>query len=996
MGLTDHGVVCGHAPFNKEFARRNLKVIYGCECYVVDRMQDRERVQKTLGAAAFPHVTLLALTGKGYENLLRLHNLAWREGFYYKPRLDWEAIARHQSGLAVLSGCPLGYPTQLCNRLGPEAAWEFLRDRAKEIERFYVELVPSPGLEMSEKSMAHLARAARDLKLPCVLTGDAHFPRPADHAAEDALLAVGTGQPVVAKDRKMRLAEYYYACSPRELLERARAVAASRPGAGDVDDLLTQGLVNAARLGARAEVELPTAKAVSFYQRDEPAEMRLWKWIIQGFKARQDAHLIPSNQSCPVESVGVTRRVYTERAEREWQVLREKGFLNYVLIVADLVREMRSRGALVIARGSAGGSLLCWLLGITQIDPIQHDLPFSRFFDRTRDDSPDIDVDLSERWRDTAIQYLRDSYGAECVARISNFNTLGAKQAVKDAAFALGCAAGEGELVASAVSSSNDDVLGQLAAYQDTRIKSILERRPRLGSLAQSLVGQMRNGGVHAAGVLVAPEALDGRLGLMRGMGGQMVASVDKRGAKSLGYLKLDLLSVRTLDMIERCLELCGKTPEWLETLPLDDQKALGLAKAGWLSGIFQLDGSAARRVAKEIGLDTFTDLAMASILCRPGPADWTAQYAQFKQRPDLLEEYLDAMDKRAADIVRSTLGLVAMQEQVMALASNLAGLEERWVQQLRRDISDKRAYDPDQSAAAIWEREWCERWLSGCKAQDVSDAEALRWWNTVKTHGAYGFNKAHGWAYALLSYWTLFLKAHHSEAFYEAYLSIEQDAFVAKRLIREFRTLGGEVRLLEPCRQDRTFTTVTKGVLAGGWTNLKGVGDATAQKFLDRGPYEGWDALLRALTPVLRAKFRAALKGDVSALLQLAPWHPVPHIPKAAVEARERNRLRTCKELASADKGEAKVLAYVSVVDFQQNRLSFLLEDEFDFIAAKVSSRDFAMVAPLVRSLQIGDFVAATGWWSTEALYIKSVTVVRKSTKIDAAAAKAADKESQ
>ena len=1006
MAVTDHGNICAHAPFAKEFGRRGLKTIYGCEFYVVDDLAVKERAQRSLGASSFPHVTLLALTGKGYEALLRLHNEAWRDGFWHKPRTTWEQIRvwseRAGGGLAVLSGCPLGYPTQLILNKGPEAAYDWLAERAKEVEEFHVELVPSPGLEMSDRSLAWLAKSALELGIPTVLTSDAHYPRESDFEAEDALLRVGTGG-------KLSLGPDYYACTAAELLDRGRRCLAACPEAQGaahcgcpLDAELTKGLLNAANLADRAEVELPRAKSVSFYRRDKAPQELLWEWITSGFEERQRQGLIPPEQrwssaSCPASSeaasIGTAANVgassaslnaYAERAAREWRTLANKGFCGYVLIVADLVKEMKSRGALVVARGSAGGSMVCWLAGITTLDPIKHSLSWERFFDETRDDDPDIDLDFSERWRAEAIDYLRGRYGADHCALLANFNTLGAKAAVRVAARALGLAPGAAELLSAAVTSTSDDVAGQLAACPDPRVAAVLNRAPGVAALARALVGQIQNQGIHAAGVLVSSEPLDGRVGLMRGAKGQQVAALDKRGAKSLGYLKIDVLLVDTLGVVERCLAKLGRDAAWLEALPLDDERALATARAGWLAGIFQLDGPAAWRVAKAIGLDTFEDLAMASALCRPGPADWVPLYAVRKARPELLNIYLRDAHPRFTAIVRPTNGLVVTQEQVMRMAWELAGWSDREVHQLRRDIGDKLGTQSDLVARAAWLYDNQERWLAGVRRTLGLgwEADAQRWWTQIAEHGAYSFNRSHCWTYALVGYWMLYLKAHHSAEFYEAYLAGCDDDALIDRLLTEFQVLGGAVELLDPGAGARVFHAPRPGVLAGGWCNLAGQGQAGYVKVGARC-YAGWGELLTACPPVLRARLAAARAGDGSALVQLAPWFPRVPLPADAEELRRRHRLPRLGHLCGAAAGGARVVAYVAQTDRARARLT--LKDGTGYVPAAVARRAFnEPVAAAVRALACGDLVVVDGWWSGDCLYVKSVAVARPATEVN------------
>ena len=973
--VTDHGNVCSHVRHNKAFRKLGLKSIPGCEFYICDDMTERSAENLTLGANAFPHVTVLASTGEGYENLLRLSRLSFVEGAYRYPRIDWATLARYQKGLVVLSGCPLGYPTRLIENKGEEACHAFLLERSIQIERFFVEIIPSPDYDVSCRTVAPLIRIAQSLGLPLVVTGDAHFPRPEDHKYEDAMLAIGTGCRVNDPNRKMKLSPIYYACDVKTIYQRSMACIPEDERA-DLVLAVKQAIVNTSVIADSCEVELPKAKAVAFPKTPKRmnASQLLWVEVCEGLKTRQAQGILPYDRMPE----------YMDRCRREFDTLEEKGFCDYILIVADIIRFAKAEGALVLTRGSAGGCCLLWALGASVTDPILHDLSFERFFDASRSDPPDVDIDFPEAMRPKVFDYIRALYGAENVAQLGAFQTYQAKAAVKDIARVYGIPADVLHPVSAALSGADNDVAGQLDRLTDPKALAVLAKYPVL-RIADKLVGQMRNTGMHACGVVVSNEALDGRIGVMKGSEGQLVTAWDKRDVKDLGYLKMDLLSVKGLDVMQRVLELLGKTPDWLETLPLDDPKALEIGRKGLMAGIFQLDGSAALRVAREIVLDTFPDFAVASALCRPGPAEWVPQYAQNKQSTAALSRTLGAMPEIAAETLKVTYGILVYQEQVMRLANEMAGLPMERVQVLRKGVSDKLGTQPDKAKAEAWKAEWRTLFVDGCAAKGVSKQDAEDWWHRIEAHGGYSFNKSHCYTYAFLGYWMAYCKAHFSGEFYSAYLEQEEDIETRKKLIREFRTLEGEVRVLDPQLSSARTYAVRPDLIVGGFSNLYKCGEKTAEKIQGKGPFLGWEALLTACSPGLRNRIvdSGLVSGQIDhqRLLSLAPWYPVGDLDRIAKAARAKSRWPTIGSLPEGrpfeEGGETCLMGYVTARDVSLKHVSILLEDETGTVAVRVSQKNLAKLGAAVRELQIADLVAVSGWWSGDTLYIKGNPVL-------------------
>lgn len=943
--------------------RRGLKPLLGCEFYIVDDATQQTRVQESLGANAFPHVTVLAMNGQGYENLLTLSRLSWEKPQrYYKPRIDFKMLHKYQEGLVVLSGCPCGYPTRLIAAGKEEEARQFLATQKSRIEHFYVELDPCPGLESSEKSLGKLVEMAYDLGIKSVLTADAHFPSPGDHLPEDILLCTGLGTTLDDPNRAIKLPENLYVCTRQELIERAKQTAP------DIDERIwARAASYSEEIAQMCNVELPKGKKVVFHglKPGNTAAEELWRCVSSGLIRETEKKNLPRDQFW----------TYYERARYEFEVLSGKDFCDYLLAIADVAREMQARHSVVVCRGSAGGCLLLWLLGASVTDPIRHGLSFERFYDVNRPDPPDVDMDFEQGRREEAFQYVRDAYKPENCSQLAAISQLKARSAVLDVAAAYGIPRAEVAPLTAVLHSNDENVDRQLDEVTDPRALAVLEKYPQL-RVAQRLIGQYRQTSIHAAGVVISSMPIDKVCGVMTGKSGQAVAAVDKRGAATLELLKMDFLSVAGLDKVGATIRRLGRDMAWLTALPLDDKATLELANAGYLAGIFQLDGGSAARVSREIGLHSFEDIVAASALCRPGPGDWVSVYQENKRDPERFVGYLAALPPVIADIVRPTYGILLYQEQVMRLLREAAGMDWPDVHKLRKGIGDKQ---PEE-----WWNEYTGKFLIGCAQHGIAVSEAQDWWEKIKAHGGYSFNRSHCVTYGLVAYWMLYLKTHHPAEFYHSYVALESDAVTVKKLIREYRARGGEVRLLDPTHSRETFVSPEPGVLVGGYLQVHGIGPKMAEKLLDKAPYADWPTLYKAMRKDIRERVQAtgvhAGLWDPQQTILTAPWFPVPRLGSEEQLWRQQAGLPKLGDLPHdrAVNGDVLLLGYVVATKFEKDRVAFVIEDETAAILCRVPSRQLAAIGDNFRGYQVADFVAVSGWWTSDTLYIKSGQVLK------------------
>lgn len=976
--VTDHGNIFAHVPMQKAYKKAGLKAIFGCEFYVVDNMTDRTKYNPSLGADGFPHATIVAVTQKGYDNLLKLVTIASSEGYYYKPRIDWKTIAKYQDGIAVLSGCVGGYPSRLLlGEKGIEGAHQFVEERMQQIERYFVEIVPEPGLGISHSTTPQLIQIAADLRCPLVMTSDAHFPCPADHWAQDTLLMVGLNKKVTDV-RTLKLPDYQYYCTAEELLQRGMECTG-----GLYKDELIAAMAISADIADACEVEIPMAKSVAFpgaVGKDPSVVLR--QWVEEGFADRKAMGLVPPARE----------QEYRDRIEREFKTIAGKGFADYLLTLTFICRWAKEQDSLVMNRGSAGGCLLLWVLSCGETDSIAHELSFERFYDDTRTDPPDVDVDFETEFRENVIDFIFDAFGSENCSQVAALTLLRAKNAVADIASVYGIPRSEYDALSAKLDSKDDGFDAQIEAVEDEGALQVLASYPILRRAAE-LIGQCRNQSINAAGFVISAEPLNNVVATIKTPGKHAFSSVDKHGAGDIGLLKFDLLGVAAFDVIGKAMRKIygGETncTHRLYTLPLDDPAVYDTAKSGKIAGVFQLDG-AAIRVAQEIGLDTFEELYACSALCRPGAMDHVPLYKNNKYDKVAFDAYLSSIHPIAAGIVRDTYGVLLYQEQVMRICKELAGMPWPQVNKLRKRIS---AASFNGHALG---REYGDDFTNGCLANGVSPKETHDWWEAIKKHGVYSFNKSHCVTYGIVGYWMLWLKTYHPSAYYEAYLNVEgasssRNELLMKRLVAEYREGGGAVCIIDPMLSKQGFTSPLEGLIVGGWQNLRGVGDKVAEEIVAAGPYENWKEVKKAADEgrfpmhLYYKVFETGITKDrdfsPQATIQLASWAPVEATDKCDAETREEYKLARPGHMPDRSvSGDITVGGYVTARHIKGRTGSFKgetilwgLEDETGIITLRVPSKHITTLGQRVKKeMKIGDYIAAQGWWAGDVLFMK------------------------
>ncbi|MGH8952241.1 MAG: DNA polymerase III subunit alpha [Acidimicrobiia bacterium] len=844
IAITDHGVLYGVVDFVKAARTAGIKPIVGMEAYLTDGSRfDRP----TASANRRFHMNLLAESEIGYRNLLQLSSRAFLEGYYYKPRMDFDLLAEHSEGIIATSGCLGGLVPQL---LAPDSMSEEgnkgqVRDfdaavaaagKFQDIfgkDNYFIE-VQDHGLAAQKSIMPDLIEISRRTGAPLLATNDAHYTSRAEHEAHDVLLCIQTGS---LRDETGRLRfegnEHY--------LKTAAEMRALFP-----DDTFPDACDNTLLIAERANVELEFGNILlpSFPVPSGETEVSYLRRLVdQGARDRY------GNEAGP--------EVW-DRVEHELKIIEEMGFPAYFLIVWDLIRYARDNGIRVgPGRGSAAGSIVSYCLRITDLDPLAYGLIFERFLNPGRRQMPDIDMDFDERYRSEMIQYAARKYGADRVAQIVTFSTIKGKQALRDAARVLGHPYGVGDRVAKAMPPA---ILGREATLEqvmtpppsdaDSTIKDWYANAQGLRDLyeadpavretvdaARGLEGLRRQDSIHAAAVVIAPEPLTNIVPIQqKGEGAEVVTQYEMYGVESLGLLKMDFLGLRNLSIIERCLELVeGSTGVRIDidSVVLDDEKTFELLQSGNTIGVFQLEGNAMRSLIRSLKPDSFNDVIALVALYRPGPmgANMHNLYADRKNGRAPIEELHPAVTDKLAD----TYQIMVYQEQVMQVAQAVAGYSMSDAEALRRAMGKK--------IKSVMQAEE-EKFVAGCVTQGYTEQVGRDIFGLIEHFAGYGFAKSHSAAYGLVAYQTAYLKAHHPAEYLAALLTAtKKDKDRTAVYLNECRQMGIEVLVPDVNESDSDFT-VREGRIRFGLSAVRNVGEGVVEKIVEAradSPFESF-----------------------------------------------------------------------------------------------------------------------------------------------------------
>jgi DNA polymerase-3 subunit alpha len=781
VAITDHGNLFGAIDFYQCAKAAGIKPIIGCEAYITSGSHKEKPSRETTY-----HLTLLAQNESGYRNLVKLISAAHLDGFYYRPRIDKALLAAHADGLIGLSGCLASEINSALQSDNVEKA-KNLAAEYRDIfgtQNFFIEL-HDHGIADQKKCNVHLPKFARELGLGLVAANDVHFLRRSDHKAHDVLLCINTAAKI-EDEQRMRYEPELYFKSPDEMREIFRG--------------FPEAITNTLEIADRCNLEIEFGKS------------KYPEYPVPEGKTR-DGYL------CELCYKGLSER-YGERAAQdkelikrldyEIDVLKRTGFASYILIVWDFIHFAKERGIPVgPGRGSAAGSIVAYVLGITDIDPLQYGLIFERFLNPDRISPPDIDVDFCEARRGEVLEYVRQKYGERRVAQIITFGRLKARSVVRDVARVMGLSVRDGDRIAKMIPNELNITLSS-AAERNPELKRAVATELQTKQLMQhamALEGLSRSAGVHAAGVVISDRDLSEYVPLCRDTkGNDIVSQYSMNPLNDLGLLKMDFLGLKTLTVIEDTVNLIRKAQSKFEIkdIPLNDQKAFDLYNRGETIGLFQMESGGITSVSKQFDVRKLDDIIALIALYRPGPMELIGDYIKRKKGLTKIRYEHPLLEEICAD----TYGVMIYQEQVMAAASKLGGYSMGQADLLRRAMGKK---DKEKMAK---ER---ANFIAGCaRTNNIGERKANAIFDLLEKFAGYGFNKSHSAAYALISYETAYLKANYAVEFMAGLLSNEiNNTEKISVLVSECKRMGITILPPDVNRSGLKFVPETVAVAA-------------------------------------------------------------------------------------------------------------------------------------------------------------------------------------
>ena len=821
IAITDHGTMFGAIEFSLKAQAAGVKPIIGCEVYVAPGSRHDKSGAASSGDAS-GHLILLCKNQIGYRNLCRLVSTAYQEGFYYKPRIDWNLLAEHNDGLIALTSCLGGeIPSLLA-----QGRMEQARRRAGEMsmifdrDRLYLELQENFIPEQTTVNQGLIA-IGRELGLPLVATNDCHYLRREDAFAHEVLLCIQTGKTLDDPSRMRFANNEFFVKSPAEMAELFQAV--------------PEALGNTVAIAERCNLEIDL-KTYHFPQYEKPAGQSLDQVLSEQAAAGLEERLAVIRRQRPGFDAAAEQR-YRERLESELDCIRQMGFPGYLLIVADFINWAKDHAIPVgPGRGSAAGSLVAYALRITDIDPLPYNLLFERFLNPERVSMPDIDVDFCINGRDWVISYVRDKYGRDNVAQIITFGSMLARAVIRDVGRAMGMPYGEVDKLAKLVPNpTGKKVTLTEALRQEPKLRELVDKEARIRQLfevALALEGLTRHASTHAAGVVITPKPLTDYLPLYVDQKSQgQVTQYDMGCVEKIGLVKFDFLGLKNLTVIENAVRLirAGRTRDFeLSALGDDDPATYQLLQSGNTTGVFQLESSGMKELLIKLKPSCFEDIIAVCALYRPGPlgSGMVDDFIQRKHGRRAITYDFTELEP----ILKDTYGVIVYQEQVMQIAQVVAGYTLGRADLLRRSMGKKK---PEEMAKEK------EPFLAGARAKGFDPKKVEAIFDLMAKFAEYGFNKSHSAAYALIAYQTAWLKAHYPVEFMAALLTedMENTDKVIKN-INEIRNMGIAILPPDINASHRDFT-VHANDIRFGLGAVKGVGEA-ALEAVTEGRREG------------------------------------------------------------------------------------------------------------------------------------------------------------
>lgn len=846
LALTDHGVMYGAIPFYKLCKAKGIKPIIGCEMYFTAGSRKERGSRKD---QPIHHLILLAKNEEGYRNLMRLCSIGHLEGFHYKPRIDWEVLERHREGLICLSACLGGeVPQHLLHGRPGEAKRAALRYKEVFGDDFYLEL-QDHSMPEQKRVNPLLIELAAEIGVQLVATNDVHYLEREDAKMQDVLICIGTGKNIEDEERLQIGTDQLYMKSGEQMASLFPHVPAA--------------IINTAIIADKCNLELEFGRHILPAFQPIPDGMDAGAYLAElcrkGLESRYQGQDIWEHEE--------GKQRLQERLGYELGVIASMGFSDYFLIVWDFIAYAHSRGIVTgPGRGSSAGSLVAYVLKITDVDPMKYKLLFERFLNPERITMPDIDIDFSDERRDEVIAYVAEKYGSEHVAQIITFGTMAARAAVRDVGRAMNVPFAEVDKVAKLIP-GNLGITIERALEISSDLKQLYETQVRVKGLldmARKVEGMPRHASTHAAGVVISRDPLTDAVPLQAGSEGTALTQYSMEHLESVGLLKMDFLGLRTLSIIERCCnwiaEQQGQVPDFRQIAD-DDPLTYEILGHGETTGIFQMESAGVRRVLRDLKPTGFEDIISVVALYRPGPMEFIPKFISAKHG----ETAVDYPHPDLEPILRDTYGIIVYQEQIMQIASQMAGFSLGEADLLRRAVSKKKREVLDQERS---------HFVAGSVKLGYREEDANAVYDMIVRFANYGFPRAHAAAYGVLAFQTAYLKAHYPVYFMASMLTAVMGSHrkVAEYIV-ECRRMG--ITVLPPdVNESSVLFTPLDGVIRFGLAAIKNVGTQAMESILQERKERPFDSLLDFCR---RVDLRVCNKRVIESLIQGGAFDALP-----------------------------------------------------------------------------------------------------------------------
>ncbi len=934
IAMTDHGVMYGAVEFYQQCKSAGVKPIIGCELYVnPDGIKQKNKKSH--------HLLLLATNDEGYHNLVKLVSIANTEGFYYKPRVDHDLLARYSRGIIATSACLAGEIPCLL-REGKEAEALARAELYRDIfgpENFYLEVQYN---KLADQAIVNrlLVEMSRKHNFPLVATNDAHYLNKEDYDWHELLLCVGTNSLITDSNRMTFETNDFYLRSPEEMWSFFGS---------ELPDSLENTMRIAERCNFEFKLKTGEYKLPNFdVPQGETLDSYLSHSALVGLQERLGTSSVPEE--------------YLHRLDYELAVIKQMGFSGYFLIIADVIRSCKERHIPIgPGRGSAAGSLVAYAMKITELDPIRFGLIFERFLNPERISMPDIDTDVSDKGREELIRYVVDKYGVENVSQIITFGRMKSKQAIKDVGRAMGMTYSDVDRIAKLIPDGVKSIAQ--GVEQTPELQELRDTNPQIQELlnsASSMEGLARHCSQHAAGVVITPMPLTDVVPVRKIGENQVVTQFSMEPVENLGLVKMDFLGLQTLSIIEEALSNIqenGKEVPDLNSLPLEDAETYRMLQRTDTLGVFQLESGGMRRLIKRMVPDCFADLVAILALYRPGPLEsgMVDQYVECKHG-----KAVHYLHPKLEPVLKETYGVIIYQEQVMKCASVLAGYTLGGADLLRRAMGKKKVEVMNQQRATF---------VKGCLKNGIDQRSAEEIFDIIQKFAGYGFNKSHSAAYAMISYQTAWLKAHFPTEFMAAHLSSKIGAKkeVVAGYVREVRTSGIPV-LAPDINQSRSSFTAAGDVIRFGLGAVAKVGDSALTAILSvrkkDGPFKDfWDFLRRVDNHIVgKSVVESLIKSGAFDSLNPNRRQLLESLPEMADYAQ---RLSDESDQGSLF-GEQIAEDHPELIQVEDYDLAKKLEMEKEVIGMYISGHPFDRYRDLIQP-HVNSVIADLPYWRSE-----------------------------